>query len=256
MIAADTNLFLYALNADAPEREKARAFLDANQDNPDFVLSPSHVVQARRPPPQPGRPAPPTGCRRRRGHRAALPPPSYVAAHRPRSQGDGRRSGRLRSSAISPAAGSSTLVWRSPCGGTVSPICYAQRQAFRRIRLSVGLGPVELIDAGSVPWKSGAYKSGSPRRLDALFAAHVGTLRVSVPYKLGTLCNDAAPVPRERVRPQVSVPYKSGSPCDRARRGRSDARAGVSVPYKSGSPLQQLPTGTTRTTSSPGFSPL
>ena len=45
MIAADTNIFLYALNADAPERERARVFLEANQDNPDFVLCELMLVE-------------------------------------------------------------------------------------------------------------------------------------------------------------------------------------------------------------------
>jgi predicted nucleic acid-binding protein len=45
VIAADTNLFLYALNADAPEHRGARAFLAENLDNPDFVLCELMLVE-------------------------------------------------------------------------------------------------------------------------------------------------------------------------------------------------------------------
>jgi uncharacterized protein len=45
VIAADTNIFLYALNADAPEQEAARAFLDEQADNPDFVLCELMLVE-------------------------------------------------------------------------------------------------------------------------------------------------------------------------------------------------------------------
>jgi toxin-antitoxin system PIN domain toxin len=45
VIAADTNIFLYALNADAPEHVRARAFLEAHVGNPDFVLCELMLVE-------------------------------------------------------------------------------------------------------------------------------------------------------------------------------------------------------------------
>jgi toxin-antitoxin system PIN domain toxin len=38
MTSVDTNVLLYALNADAPEHTAARAFLDEHRQNPEFVL--------------------------------------------------------------------------------------------------------------------------------------------------------------------------------------------------------------------------
>lgn len=45
MIAADTNIFLYALNADAPEHPRARAFLDQHVDDSEFVLCELMLVE-------------------------------------------------------------------------------------------------------------------------------------------------------------------------------------------------------------------
>ncbi|OGQ11975.1 MAG: hypothetical protein A2138_15315 [Deltaproteobacteria bacterium RBG_16_71_12] len=43
--AIDTNILLYGLNAHAPEHAKARAFMEASQDDPDFVLSELILVE-------------------------------------------------------------------------------------------------------------------------------------------------------------------------------------------------------------------
>ena len=45
MTGLDTNLLLYALNADAPENAAARAFLDGLRDDPDVVLSELVLVE-------------------------------------------------------------------------------------------------------------------------------------------------------------------------------------------------------------------
>ncbi len=43
--AVDTNILLYALNAQAPECLAARSFLEARKDDPDFVLSELVLVE-------------------------------------------------------------------------------------------------------------------------------------------------------------------------------------------------------------------
>lgn len=44
-LAVDTNIILYALNRDAPEHGRAREFLEAHQNDPDFVLSELVLVE-------------------------------------------------------------------------------------------------------------------------------------------------------------------------------------------------------------------